>query len=356
MSSRPKLVFVDHSFHKATRSSRFFSDILGERADVVELVCEGWRGGPRVSADDVDNIQADVAVFWQTLPEPTELLKLRTPAVWVPMYDSAVHSPSLFWDVLAHTGVSVLSFCRALSRTVRRYGIPVTDYTYYPDPSTFPPIAVPQEGVRVFFWDRGYIGFDRLRAVINPRRVAGTVVRRAPNPGLRPSRITARDVEDYKIRLVVGPLSQQEHLDLVASCNVFFAPRRFEGIGMTFLEAMAMGLAVVAADGPTMNEYIRHGDNGLLFDPRHPGYLDLRVASQVGARARESVSRGRQKWLRSAEGLVADILAVKPRPAAPSRRVAALAAVLTAGERAKSLVPPAYRAALTEAVRRGTSR
>src|SRR5450759_314321 len=280
MRGRPRVVFVDHSFHKVTLSSRFFSDILEEAAHVVALECEGWRSGATASAGEVDSVQADVAVFWQTLPDPIELLKLRTPAVWVPMYDSAVHSPGLFWDVLAHTGVSILSFCRALSRTARRHGIPVIDYTYYPDPSTFPPMEAPQEGVRVFFWDRGYIGFDQLRAVIDPRLVERTVVRRAPSPGLRPSRVTARDVEDYKIRLIAGPLPQREHLELVASCNVFFAPRRFEGIGMTFLEAMAMGLAVVAADSPTMNEYIRHGDNGFLFEPRNPGFLDLCTASQ----------------------------------------------------------------------------
>ena len=39
---------------------------------------------------------------------------------------------------------------------------------------------------------------------------------------------------------------------------------------MTFLEAMAHGKAVIAADRPTMNEYILHGCNGFLFSTRFP--------------------------------------------------------------------------------------
>ena len=120
---------------------------------------------------------------------------------------------------------------------------------------------------------------------------------------------------------------------------------------MTFLEAMAMGLAVVAPDRPTMNEYIRHGVDGYLYDPRKPDMVDLDSASVVVSRARQAVLEGRAAWLESTDRLLADILAEKPRPGAPSRRVLALAGLLTAGERAKSLVPPRHRAALLRATR-----
>ena len=70
---------------------------------------------------------------------------------------------------------------------------------------------------------------------------------------------------------------------------------------------------------------------------------------------REAMRRGRAEWLRSAGGLRADLLAAPPAPAPPSRGLLLLAALLTAGERAKTLVPAGRRAALTEAVRRRTT-
>ena len=355
MNARPRIVFVDHSFHKVTRSSAFFTTLLDEWADVVAVESESWRRGANVSAARIDAERADAVVFWQTLADPSELLKLRTPAVWVPMYDSAVHSPAVFWRVLARTGVRIVSFCRALSATARRYGIPVADYTYFPDPSLVPARRPGGEGLRLFFWDRGYVRFEQLRATVDPADVWRTTVRRAPNPGLSASPITARDVRDYKITFCDGALGRARYLDLLADCDLFFAPRRYEGIGMTFLEAMAMGLAVVAADSPTMNEYITDGVDGFLYDPDRPAPVDLSTALEAAEQARESMRRGREAWSRSTEGLRADLLAPRPARAPRSRSLLLLAALLTAGERAKALVPAGRRAALTEAVRRRTT-
>jgi glycosyltransferase involved in cell wall biosynthesis len=43
------------------------------------------------------------------------------------------------------------------------------------------------------------------------------------------------------------------------------APRRYEGIGMAFLEAMAMEMCVVAENQSTANEYILSGKNVILY-------------------------------------------------------------------------------------------
>lgn len=47
---------------------------------------------------------------------------------------------------------------------------------------------------------------------------------------------------------------------------IFIAPRDYEGIGLSFLEAMAMGKAVVGVNNPTMNEYIADGKIKYFFD------------------------------------------------------------------------------------------
>ena len=54
-------------------------------------------------------------------------------------------------------------------------------------------------------------------------------------------------------------------IDMLKS-TIYIASRPYEGIGMSFLEAMADGRCVVAHDNTTHNEYIEHGKNGFLFD------------------------------------------------------------------------------------------
>ena len=55
-------------------------------------------------------------------------------------------------------------------------------------------------------------------------------------------------------------------ISILEKYALYIAPRIYEGIGMSFLKAMALGRCVIAVDNPTMNEYIQHGNTGLLFD------------------------------------------------------------------------------------------
>jgi len=55
-------------------------------------------------------------------------------------------------------------------------------------------------------------------------------------------------------------------------------------------------MCVVAPDRPTMNEYVRHGENGLLYDPDHPQALDFSNARALGLAARRSIEHGFVRW------------------------------------------------------------
>jgi 1,2-diacylglycerol 3-alpha-glucosyltransferase len=46
--------------------------------------------------------------------------------------------------------------------------------------------------------------------------------------------------------------------------EVMVFPTKLEGLGLPLFEAMACGLPVVSTDAPPMNEFVRHGYNGLL--------------------------------------------------------------------------------------------
>ena len=351
MPVRPKVVFVDHSYHAVTGSSGFFRRLLGDAFDVVDLHCDDWRGGRRISARDVDAHHADIAVFWQALPSPIDLFRLATPAIWVPMYDNVARHPSAFWRVLAASDLRIISFCHALARIAALHGIRFTEHTYYPDPSGLPRAEGSGGRLRIFLWDRGDVGIDQLRALVRPAEVEETVLRLASDPDLRPTRPRADEVEAYRVRSIIGPLPRDEHLRLLASSNVFLAPRRLEGIGLSVLEAMAMGLAVVAPDRPAMNQYIEHGVTGYLYDPAHPQVLDLRDAHAVGGRARASVLAGHATWTASRRRVLDDVLAATSVAAHAPLGIAAQARALTAFEVAKASIPSRPRSALRRTMR-----
>ncbi len=108
-------------------------------------------------------------------------------------------------------------------------------------------------------------------------------------------------------------------MDIVSACNVYIAPRLFEGIGFSFLEAMSMGKAVIAADHPTMNEYIIHGVNGYLFSEHAPAPLDLSHVSAVCKNAFYGVLAGRRQWLSGKKG-IPDWIEI-PLPRMPEKMV-----------------------------------
>ncbi|MFI5183377.1 MAG: glycosyltransferase family 4 protein [Vicinamibacteria bacterium] len=65
----------------------------------------------------------------------------------------------------------------------------------------------------------------------------------------------------------LGRLEDNALVNLYRSCDVYVSPTRYEGFGLTLLEAMACGAPVVCTDVPAANEIVRDGENGLLSPP-----------------------------------------------------------------------------------------
>jgi len=96
--------------------------------------------------------------------------------------------------------------------------------------------------------------------------------------------------------------SREDYLRHLGGFNIFFAPRRHEGLGLTFLEAMAMGLCVVAEDLPTANEYLLAHQNGVLYRgdeqtlrPLAP--LCKEQLTSMGKNARQTIQTIHQRWI-----------------------------------------------------------
>ena len=64
----------------------------------------------------------------------------------------------------------------------------------------------------------------------------------------------------------IGTLDQKSLVDAYNSCDIFIAPTRIEGFGLSVAEAMACGKPVVATNGSSLPELVVEGKGGFLCE------------------------------------------------------------------------------------------
>lgn len=72
-----------------------------------------------------------------------------------------------------------------------------------------------------------------------------------------------REIRRRRLEKQVKLLGYQEHIaPILSAADIFVFPSRREGLGMAALEAMAMGVPVIASDNRGIREYVIQGVNG----------------------------------------------------------------------------------------------
>ncbi len=162
-------------------------------------------------------------------------------------------------------------------------------------------------------WQKGYV--DLLAAV---GRLASTqpglvtlIVGRAGNatPEISAAyeRLRAAGLGD-RVRI----LGHRDDVpDVLAAADCLALPSRYEGIAGAAIEAMALGVPIVASDLPSIGEAVDDQASGLLVPPADPVALAraLETVLTDRERARAMGERGRQRFLerftldRSAQGM-----------------------------------------------------
>lgn len=286
-----KLLFIDHVCHKATHSFDFLADILRRMFVVTEHhYSRFYRTGAERAMENQDiGLVCEFPISRRRFYFPGRR------SVFVPMYDNEWGS-YWQWRRIAWSGMGVVSFCEKVTRHARRCGVRnLLDVRFFPDPKTLP--QEPGDPKKVFLWERGDISRQVAEALFPPADGYSFVVKGA---------------NDFWPR--------GQYLDTIASCGIVIAPRCKEGIGMAFLEAMAMGKCVVAHDDATMNEYIVDGVNGVLFDKTAPQRIDKRMVGKTRANLAECAARYREAWVASEEKINDFIAAQEPcRPSFAKR-------------------------------------
>jgi hypothetical protein len=282
-----KLLFIDNECHRKTGSANFFLEVIKKAFDVKEhYYSEYYQIGSKLAVRD-----CDVAVIWEF---PISRFGFFFPGkrnVFVPIYDNEWGS-YWQWKRIAWSGMGVISFCQKVSDHARRCGVKnILGVRYFPDPAEFPQAA--GDPKRVFLWERGDIGRSVAEKLFPPS--AGYV---------------------FDVKRADEFLDRDTYLQRISQCGIVIAPRRKEGIGMVFLEAMAMGKCVVACDDATMNEYITHGENGILFHLGDLKPVDEAMVRHVLENVGRSAAEFRARWLQDKAKI--NTFISEQRPCTPS--------------------------------------
>ena len=290
-----RVAFFGLGYHAKTGSSRFLLDLLERHATVDTFFAEADVAAVRRAAPDFNEAAYDAIVIWQ-LHEAFALLSGRHPNVtFAPMYDAMWRGGAFTWKP-SFSAAKILCFSWALAGEVMTRAAVHTRVQYFPDPSAVPQVT-DFDTLRGFLWYRRRdIPPEAAFALTAGTPFASLAIHDAPDPGHEAPFPAAAPAHIGRLVRTTWSADGAAFANAVADANVFFAPRPLEGIGMAFLEAMARGLCVVSPDAPTMNEYVSHGTNGLLHAPGHRAPLDFGQARAIGARARESIQRGRARW------------------------------------------------------------
>lgn len=241
-------------------------------------------------------------VYCQFLPGRFKVCHEGVKAIFIPMYDGEWGS-YWFWRRIALTKMSIVSFSKKLSQRARACGVTnILDAQFFPDISQY-------EGMKgdprvLLLWERGEAKFELLKKLFGPGDLKKIILFRHPEENIAYKEISSADMASYHVNIMSTPfLPKEEFLAMMKEVGTVVAPRKKEGIGMSFLEPLAMGKCVIAHNDATMNEYIMNGVNGLLIDFDNPRKLDIDAVCHIHSRM-TNLSNYRQQWVTDQEKII----------------------------------------------------
>lgn len=288
-----RLLHIGHYFHTKTRSADFMIDLLRERYDevrtlsVIPSASNAYSKIPEYAGD------YDMLLCWQVMP-PIDFLRQFISykrAVLAPMADACPNIKKIErWYPFRN--FQIISFSKTLHDKLKSAGFSSHYFQYFPAPQ---PVGNLGDPTSAFFWTRGHkINCETVEKLSRSSFIKKIHIHDVPDPKVT----TTPPPPDSALSYTYSTWFEHKHeLErTISESACYIAPRIREGIGMSFLEAMAMGRCVIAPDSYTMNEYIRHGVNGLLYNIKNPSPLEHADIRKIQQSAIETIRAGHERW------------------------------------------------------------
>ncbi|MCF6267617.1 MAG: glycosyltransferase [Desulfuromusa sp.] len=292
-----KVILIDHDYHKLTNSSVFFQRFLESIFEVTYYWVNPDSEHPNYPDTHLGSYE--IAIFWQIMPHDKIIRHFDAEkVVFIPMYDATgVYQNEVFNSGLwkAFDSYSFICFCRTLHQQLKATGLNSFYLQYAPDTteiSTLPvdTIASDKKPKILFLYRRSEITWEMIRKLLLPHDVSSVHIHNIADPGHTFIHPSDEDIRTYNITMSDWFPCKKDYEKLLNRSDIFIAPRVFEGIGMSVLDAMSHGLCVIAPDKPTANEYISNADTGILYDYKNPSRLNISDWSAIGERGKRHLA------------------------------------------------------------------
>jgi hypothetical protein len=287
-----RLLYIGFNFHQKTKSADFMIQLLRERYE-VELYWVNISETNPYSEIESHAGDYDTLLCWQAMP-PVKLLNQFVSykrAVLMPMADACPSIRNIVsW--YPYRNFQIISFSKALHDKLKIAGFSSHHFQYFP---AVQPVEEMGDPTSAFFWTRGKkITCETVEKLAESSFIKKVHIHNAPDPNIPPIPPSSDSTLSYTFSEWLEDKHELNRLIVKSAC--YIAPRIREGIGMSYLEAMAMGRCVIAPDNFTMNEYIRHGVNGLLYDIKNLAPLEHADIRKIQQNAIETIRSGHERW------------------------------------------------------------
>ena len=285
-----KVLFIGHEYHKKTHSADFLSDMLSERYDATLFYIDPYCVDKEPVFDSLRRQKYDFLICWQIMPNLEQLKKYFDygKCIFFPMYDGIRPLSDPNW--LNYKEAKIINFCKTLHLKLKKIGFDSEYIQYFPKPAE---VFDYGDESSLFFWQRREnIHLGLMRKLFRLSDLKHIHLHKAMDP--------EQNFKDYSIEQELSVSTWfDKRSDLYAQMQksaLYMAPRELEGIGMSFLEAMAMGRCVIAPNYPTMNEYIQHGQTGFLYDLKNPQFLHMENVEKIQKNTLLYIQKGYSVW------------------------------------------------------------
>ena len=309
---------------------------LFEGHAVVSLV--PWNG--KTVLPEWENPEEDnVFVFCQKRP-PNKVFSSKPFAkvLWIPMWNNVKNMSAKEWGSVPKS-MRILSYSPLITKKSIAAGLSTLQVRYAPNPAAFSPASW-ENGNILYYWNRvGMLKKADLIRLCRELDIKKLLFRPDLDPGIPGERGYSLTSEEAGVKIEIVPLFESAAIanQFISQANVVIAPRPFEGVGLTFLEAMAAGKAVLAIDRPTMSEYIEQSQTGVLLRDRqswfnkkpllsatvakNQGWSKLKAINlkKIGNNARTEIEWIHKRWLDDIESILDFTLKWKYLPAVANR-------------------------------------
>lgn len=294
------ILFINNSFNfNKTGSSRFFYDFLCEHYNVdVEL--EENDSLPYETINQ-KNYFAIISFYYMA-----DFSKLTCKnLIYVPMYDGFIYCRETLKKL---QNAKIINFCKKLHKQSIAFGLKSIYLKYYPE------LNYNENTTRdkLFYWQRRNTSFSQLLKcfpeTINKIDCSKTILHSVTDgdnePFIKPSE---EEIKNYNIEITSWFEKKSDLLDILDTTKYYIAPRKQEGIGLSFLDAMSRGCVIIAHNDCTMNEYIKDGINGYLINFDNPKKIKFLDYATIQKNSLDEYIRGRNNYLMQLECLLSFI-------------------------------------------------